>query len=100
MINTRKIDDMQDDLNSAKQRFLRQQGWEEICNLPGSVWYWTKDIKGKTYALGLDDAYAIESNIIGFSNKWECICGWIADYKKACPNCHKKIDHHDNYFEG
>lgn len=91
---------MQDDLKTAKQRFLQQQGWKEICNLPGSVWYWTKEIKGKNYALDLESAYVIETNLIGFNDKWECICGWIVGYEYECPHCHKKIDHPDNFFEG
>lgn len=33
----------EDDLRSAKARYLRRFGWEETCMTPGSYWLWRRD---------------------------------------------------------
>ena len=39
----RMISDSQEDLESLKKSYLRDHGWEETCNVPGSFWMWRRD---------------------------------------------------------
>ena len=44
-----------------KAEYLRERGWVHTCDLPGSVWLWTKALPDKgTVYLNMDQALHME----------------------------------------
>jgi len=37
-----QIDDAETHITSAKEALLRRRSWAHTCNVPGSLWMWTK----------------------------------------------------------
>jgi hypothetical protein len=50
------IDDALEKVGALKVKYLRQSGWHYTCQTPGSYWMWMKELDGKHYLLGRDDA--------------------------------------------
>ena len=53
-----------DGIETKRNAFLRQQGWEYVCNTPGSYWMWQKQLPDGRLAL------VDQSTAIRFEEHW------------------------------
>lgn len=58
-----EIEEASSNLGEAKQKFLRKTGWDYSCDHPDYCWRWSKEIRGKNYSLGPDQAISMELRI-------------------------------------
>ncbi len=42
--------------------FLRERGWSQTCELPGSLWLWGRVIAGREVRVGKSTALALEAH--------------------------------------
>lgn len=50
-------------LVGRKEKYLRTKGWEHSSSTPGSRWMWFKEVDGRHYGCGADDAFRIQKSI-------------------------------------
>lgn len=63
MISYGHIEELQDKLDSMKQRYLEVSGWERSCENPRCVWLWVKEIEGERFTLSTDGACSMQQAI-------------------------------------
>lgn len=65
------VEDKESSAHLLKERFLKQQGWNHYCDLPGSMWYWKKEFNGKLCTMTTDDAFYVEKSDLDLKG-WSC----------------------------
>jgi len=63
MVTLRQIAEAQSHTEDLEDRYLRERGWEQTCDTPGSLWVWSKTLvdgrvilTSKTQALAFANA--------------------------------------------
>lgn len=51
------------EVETVERTYLRNNGWKETCQSVGSYWMWEKEIQGKTYITGTDQAIRIQQRL-------------------------------------
>ena len=67
MIKPEDIDKLEADTKYLKERYLQNNGWKWICNLPDCRWHWCKSLdkdSAKVIVTNIDEAFAIEREIV------------------------------------
>jgi hypothetical protein len=50
-------------IDSIERGILRDAGWSETCDNPGTLWLWEKEIGGRVYRVSQQTAIRLESAI-------------------------------------
>lgn len=46
-MTTEDLDLLRDEIETKRYDFLKARGWKHTCDWPGSIWLWSKEIKGQ-----------------------------------------------------
>ena len=57
------IDRAQERLNDRKDAYLRDRGWRQTSDNPGSYWLWSREFNGRTYMVERDFAVTLQDRI-------------------------------------
>ena len=50
-------------LNDLKEAYLRERGWRYTSATPNCCWLWIKEINGKRWSAGTDEALAMQNTL-------------------------------------
>lgn len=59
-----KLTRVPEELRFKEAAFLREQGWKETCDTPGSLWLWETQYKGRTILVPQDIAMDMEGHFL------------------------------------
>lgn len=72
----RELDTYADGIGTKRDQFLRRQGWEYVCNTPGSYWLWQKQLPdGRVALVDRETAISFEEHWADWSDLDEEIGG-------------------------
>ena len=55
-----KLEDMESELDQARDQYLRERGWNWRCDHPGAIWLWHKVFNGREYMVDQHTALFLE----------------------------------------
>lgn len=69
MIRIEEIAESKQEHELLREKYLRQHKWDHVCNVPGSLWLWSKELPDGRVAL------VSESNAIDMQENWSIFIG-------------------------
>jgi hypothetical protein len=62
MVTLREIAEAEEKREDLEETYLRERGWQQTCETPGSLWVWTKTLPdGRVVLVGRTQALAFAS---------------------------------------
>ncbi len=63
-VTSETVDMAFEDFELARNNYLRGKGWENVCNVPGSFWFWQKALlDGRIVLLDAAGAKSIQDSM-------------------------------------
>lgn len=69
------LDAQIENIKEQMRSYLRNQGWEDVCNTPGSLWLWQRNLDGRVLLVPEQTAIKMQKTLdlekqIRKSNGW------------------------------